>query len=254
MNPIKQYSTRTHTDKDERHEPNQTILNVNLIGFMSLIFIFMCSRWVLFDWVHVAHLYLYVFSLSIVWLGSCRSFLVLCVLVEYCLIGFMSLIFIFMCSRWVLFDWVHVAHLYIYVFTLSIVWLGSCRSSLSVCVLVEYCLIGFMSLIFSFMCSRWVLFDWVHVAHLYIYVFTLSIVWLGSCRSSLVLCVLVEYCLIGFMSLIFILMCSRWVLFDWVHVAHLYLYVFSLSIVWLGSCRSFLVLCVLVEYCLIGFM
>jgi hypothetical protein len=29
MNPIKQYSTRTHKDKDERHEPNQTILNEN---------------------------------------------------------------------------------------------------------------------------------------------------------------------------------------------------------------------------------
>jgi hypothetical protein len=101
MNPIKQYSTRTHKDKDERHEP----------------------------------------------LGSCSSSLVLCVLVEYCLIGFMSLIFSFMCSRWVLFDWVHVAHLYLYVFSLSIVWLGSCRSSLVLCVLVEYCLIGFMSLI-----------------------------------------------------------------------------------------------------------
>jgi hypothetical protein len=68
MNPIKQYSTRTHKTKN--------------------------------------HLYLYVFTLSIVWLGSCR--LSLCVLVEYCLIGFMSLIFSFMCSHWVLFDWVHV--------------------------------------------------------------------------------------------------------------------------------------------------
>jgi hypothetical protein len=29
MNPIKQYSTKTHKDKDERHEPNQTILNEN---------------------------------------------------------------------------------------------------------------------------------------------------------------------------------------------------------------------------------
>jgi hypothetical protein len=123
------------------------------------------------------------YSTSCVWV--CSSFLVLCVLVEYCLIGFMSLIFIFMCSRWVLFDWVHVAHLYFYVFSLSIVWLGSCRSLLSVCVLVEYCLIGFMSLIFIFMYSRWVLFDWVHVAHLYLYVFSLSIVWFSIWYSYL---------------------------------------------------------------------